>query len=109
MRMRRTHLASVLLAMIVALTGIEAPGHAHSETVDGWHAASPEACGHQAGPASCSICRLAHERSIATAAPHDTARPDLVTEDRIPSCEAPVLAAPVPSRPSRAPPQPPSC
>jgi hypothetical protein len=104
MWMGRTKLASTFFALLVTMLGVAVPAHVHASTISGWHDASPHGCKHQTGQGSCSICRLAHERTIATATPLYVGRPGRVQETAAPTRDDVALAPPAHAASSRAPP-----
>jgi len=68
-RLHRPHLAA-LVAAVLLLTGLGAAMHGHVPARDGWDAPSGDGvASHHEGLSSCSICRLAHETSVAPTAP----------------------------------------
>ena len=99
-----------ILAAVVLITGFEAPAHDHDAEVAGLHDAAPHGtCTHHDAERACSICRLAHESSIAPLAPVASAARESVTVARPPTQVAPVAGEPETERSPRAPPSLLSC
>lgn len=111
-RFRSRALAALgsVLAVVILITGFEAPAHEHRAEVAGWHDAAPHGtCTHHAAEHACSICRLAHERTLAPLAPVASAVLEAVTVGRSSVQVAHVAGEPETERSPRAPPSLVSC
>jgi hypothetical protein len=75
-RVTRDAVFAAFLAVVVAVTGLEAAAHGHLPAADGWHDETPhDATARDEGINSCSICRLAHETASAPVSPGAVSEP----------------------------------
>lgn len=76
MRFTRSAGFTLLVAIVVAVTGFEAASHGHLPAPNGWHDTTPhDATSRDEGLNSCSVCRLAHETSSGPVAPDTVSEP----------------------------------
>jgi hypothetical protein len=109
-RNHRGQFLATLTIAIVTVAGFESVTHGHMPAEAGWHDATPHGpMSHDEGLKPCSICRLAHECSVATAAAMDVNRPEVVVDFPAPTSEGRSLSVLVRERSPRAPPQPAAC
>lgn len=104
-RATRAAVFTAILAVVVAVTGLEASAHGHLPAADGWHDATPHGTtARDEGLNSCSICRLAHETSSGPVAPGTVSEPRRFMASNVKDRSVPALVLVAHEHSPRAPP-----